>query len=229
MSSHMNGQGNFSVFVFSKTVGYRHDSIPEGVEGLKRLGASTNSFTVEASEDSSLINTDFLSRFKVVLFLSPSGEFLSREELHALKTYINNGGGFVGIHCASAGMYSEPWYGELIGAYFSNHPEPQQNVVRVENKEHCIVSGFQHEFKWFDEWYNFTQNPRDKVTVLLSTDESLYEGGAMGSDHPLAWCREFEGGRSFYTSLGHFAEAYQDEGFMTHVLNGILWAARVIQ
>ncbi|KAI0530073.1 Crp/FNR family transcriptional regulator [Xylaria digitata] len=224
----MNGQENFGVFVFSKTVGYRHDSIPAGVEGLKRLSASTNSFTVEASEDSSLINTDFLSRFKVVLFLSPSGEFLSREELHALKIYINNGGGFVGIHCASAGMYSEPWYGELIGAYFTNHPEPQQNVVRVENKDHIIVSGFPHEFKWFDEWYNFTQNPRNKVTVLLSTDESLYEGGAMSSDHPLAWCREFEGGRSFYTSLGHFDEAYQDEAFMTHVLNGILWAARVI-
>ncbi|TGJ87159.1 hypothetical protein E0Z10_g1612 [Xylaria hypoxylon] len=223
----MTGQENFSVFVFSKTVAYRHDSIPAGIEGLKQLGASTNSFTVEASEDSSLINTDFLSQFKVVLFLSTSGEFLSKEELHALKAFVNNGGGFVGIHCASSGMRSEPWYGELVGAYFTYHPDPQHSVVRVENNDHIIVSGFPNEFKWFDEWYNFTRNPRDKVTVLLSTDESLYEGGAMGSDHPLAWCRELDGGRTFYTALGHFAEAYQDKAFMTHVLNGILWAARV--
>ncbi|RWA04845.1 hypothetical protein EKO27_g10265 [Xylaria grammica] len=219
---------SFGVFVFSKTAGYRHASIPAGVEGLKQLGASTGAFVVEASEDSSLISTNFLSRFKVVVFLSPSGEFLSKEELHALKKYVNSGGGFVGIHCAAAGMHSEPWYGELIGAYFTHHPEPQHSVVRVENKDHVIVSRFPDEFSWFDEWYNFTRNPRDEVTVLLSTDESRYEGGTMGSDHPLAWCREFDGGRSFYTALGHFDEAYQDKAFMTHVLNGILWAARVV-
>ncbi|KAI1824134.1 Crp/FNR family transcriptional regulator [Xylaria intraflava] len=223
----MNNQQKFRVFVFSKTAGFRHDSIPAGIEGLKRLGASTNRFTVDASEDSSLINAAFLSQFKVVVFLSTSGEFLSKDETAGLRTYINRGGGFVGIHCASAGMHSEPWYGELVGAYFTGHPEPQHSVVRVENNRHVIVSGYPHEFKWFDEWYNFSRNPREKVTVLLSTDESLYNGGTMGRDHPLAWCREFDGGRSFYTSLGHFDEAYQDEGFMKHVLNGILWAARL--
>jgi type 1 glutamine amidotransferase len=223
----MHDHEKFRVFVFSKTVAYRHDSIPAGIEGLKRLGASTNSFSVEASEDASLMNIDFLSQFKVVVFLSPSGEFLSKQELNGLKTYINNGGGFVGIHCATSGMRSEPWYGELVGAYFTNHPEPQHGVVKVENRGHIIVSGFPEQFEWFDEWYNFTWNPRDKVTVLLSIDESVYEGGTMGSDHPLAWCREFDGGRSFYTALGHFDKAYEDEEFMKHVLNGILWAARL--
>ncbi|KAI1120427.1 Crp/FNR family transcriptional regulator [Nemania abortiva] len=224
----MNRQGKFRVFVFSKTVSFRHDSIPAGIEGLKQLGASTNSFTIEASEDSSLINADFLSQFKTIVFLSTSGEFLTGEQLQGLRTYINNGGGFVGIHCASAGMRSEPWYGELVGAYFTNHPEPQNSVVRAENKDHCILSGMPEDFKWFDEWYNFTRNPRDEVTVLLSTDESLYDGGTMGSDHPLAWCRDFDGGRSFYTALGHFDEAYQNETFMAHILNGILWTASII-
>ncbi|KAI0117931.1 carboxylesterase-like protein [Nemania sp. FL0031] len=223
----MNSQEKFRVFVFSKTAGYRHDSIPAGIEGLKQLGLSTDSFTVEASEDSALIDADFLSQFKTIVFLSTSGEFLTKEQLHELKTYISKGGGFVGIHCASAGMRSEPWYGELVGAYFTNHPEPQHSVVMVESKEHSIHSGLPEEFPWFDEWYNFTCNPRDKVTVLLSTDESRYDGGTMGSDHPLAWCREFDGGRSFYTSLGHFDKAYQNEAFMTHVLNGILWTARL--
>ncbi|KAI0872480.1 carboxylesterase-like protein [Hypoxylon argillaceum] len=224
----MSSQERFRVLVFSKTVDYRHDSIPAGIEGLKKLGASTNSFTVEASEDASLINANFLSQFKTIVFLSTSGEFLTKEQLHGLKTYINNGGGFVGIHCASSGMRSEPWYGELVGAYFTNHPEPQHSIVRVENKEHIILSEFPEELKWFDEWYNFTWNPRDKVTVLLSTDESLYSGGTMGSDHPLAWCREFDGGRSFYTALGHFDDAFENEVFLKHVFNGILWAAQIV-
>ncbi|KAI1194532.1 carboxylesterase-like protein [Nemania serpens] len=224
----MGNQEKFRVFVFSKTADFRHDSIPAGVKGLKQLGASTNSFTVEASEDSSLINASFLSQFKAIVFLSTSGEFLTKEQLNGLKTYINNGGGFVGIHCALTGMRSEPWYGELMGAIFTDHPDPQNSVVRVENKDHVIVSGLPEELKWFDEWYNFSSNPRGKVTVLLSTDDSLFEGGTMGSDHPLAWCHEFDGGRSFYTSLGHFDEAYQDEVFMRHVLNGILWTARIV-
>ncbi|KAI8624739.1 carboxylesterase-like protein [Xylariaceae sp. FL1651] len=217
----------FRIFVFSKTAAYRHDSIPAGIEGLARLGASTGTFAVEASEDAALINADFLSQFKVIVFLSPSGEFLNKEQLLGLKKYINNGGGFVGIHCASSAMRSEPWYGDLVGAYFTEHPEPQHGVVKVENKDHIIVSGFPEQFKWFDEWYNFTWNPRDRVTVLLKIDESDYEGGTMGTDHPLAWCREFDGGRSFYTALGHFDEAYRDETFMKHVLNGIIWAARL--
>ncbi|KAI1359440.1 Crp/FNR family transcriptional regulator [Xylaria arbuscula] len=225
-----NHENKFDVFVFSKTVAYRHDSIPAGIEGLKNLGASSNSFNVTASEDASLINAPFLSRFKVVLFLSTSGEFLTAEQLQGLKAYVNNGGGFVGVHCAASGMYAEPWYGELVGAYFAGHPEPQHGAVKVEaeNKGHFIMSGFPAEMGWFDEWYNFKTNPRGKVTVLLSTDEGLYKGGTMGGDHPLAWCREFDGGRTFYTALGHFDEAYRDKTFMSHLLNGILWAARVV-
>ncbi|KAI0396860.1 carboxylesterase-like protein [Xylariaceae sp. FL0594] len=228
----------FRVFVFSKTAGYRHASIPAGIRGLEQLGASSGLFTVEASEDASLINYAHLSQFKVVIFLSTSGEFLNAEQIAGLRTYMSKGGAFVGIHCASAGMYTEPWYGEeLVGAYFADHPAPQDGVFRVdkESKGHVIVSGYSDtglpEFKWFDEWYNFKSNPRGKdgLTVLLSTDKSLFEGGTTGDDHPLAWCRELGegGGRSFYTALGHFDEAYSDEGFMRHVLNGILWTARL--
>ncbi|KAI0435251.1 Crp/FNR family transcriptional regulator [Xylaria sp. FL1042] len=226
----MNIQKKFDIFVFSKTADYRHDSIPAGIEGLKNLGASSNSFDVTASEDASLINAGFLARFKAVVFLSTSGEFLTTEQLQGLKTYVNGGGGFVGVHCAAAGMYSQPWYGELVGAYFAGHPVPHRSVVRVESKvrDHVVVSGLPEEIEWFDEWYNFKENPWGKVTVLLSTDEELYTGGTMGRDHPLAWCREFDGGRTFYTALGHFDEAFRDQAFMTHLLNGILWAARVV-
>ncbi|KAL7624938.1 hypothetical protein AAE478_004152 [Parahypoxylon ruwenzoriense] len=216
------------VFVFSKTAGYRHESIAAGIDGIRRLGASSGAFTVDSSEDASLVNAKNLSQYAVIILLQTSGDFLNAEQLAGLQTYVRGGGGCVGIHCAAAGMIEEPWYGELIGAVFMDHPEPQAGVLNVENRHHAIVSGLTEKWAWFDEWYNFSKNPRAKVTVLLSINEDTYKGGKLGEDHPLAWCREFDGGRSFYTSLGHFNEAYRDEKFMGHLLNGILWAARRI-
>ncbi|KAI1377083.1 glycosyl hydrolase [Hypoxylon crocopeplum] len=216
----------FSVFVFSKTAGYRHESIPVGIESIRQLGASSDAFTVDSSEDASLITVKNISRYAAIVFLQTSGDFLNADQLAELQSYVRGGGGFVGIHCAAAGMTNDPWYGQLIGAVFTDHPEPQDGVLAVENRGHVIVSGLPEEWEWFDEWYNFDANPREKVTVLLSINEETYKGGKLGEDHPLAWCREFDGGRSFYTSLGHFEEAYADPAFMDHLLNGILWAAR---
>ncbi|KAH9884236.1 carboxylesterase-like protein [Xylariomycetidae sp. FL2044] len=219
----------FRVLVFSKTAGYRHTSIPAGISGLKGLAASTNAFTVDASEDATLINAGNLSSYRVIIFLQNSGDFLNPDQLEGLKSYVRSGGGFVGIHCASAGLQDTPWYGELVGAVFTDHPEPQEGVVQVEDRHHAIVSGLPSQWRWLDEWYNFRVNPRGKVTVLLSIDEACYRGGTMGvrDHHPLAWCREFEGCRTFYTSLGHFDEAYGDARFMEHIRRGISWAARI--
>ncbi|KAI1394706.1 glycosyl hydrolase [Hypoxylon fuscum] len=218
----------FAVFVLSKTAGYRHESIPAGIKGIRQLGISSNAFAADFSEDASLVNAGNLSRYAVVIFLQTSGDFLNAEQLAGLQSYVRGGGGFVGIHCAAAGLTKEPWYGDLIGAVFTDHPEPQNGVLTVENQDHIIVSGLPGKWEWFDEWYNFDRNPRDRVKVLLSIDEKIYEGGKLGEDHPLAWCREFDGGRSFYTSLGHFDEAYADRKFMDHILRGILWAARKV-
>ncbi|KAI2620939.1 glycosyl hydrolase [Hypomontagnella submonticulosa] len=216
----------FSVLVFSKTAGYRHDSIPAGIESIRRLGISSGAFTVNASEDASVISFENLSRYAVVIFLQTSGNFINDEQLTGLQSYVRGGGGFVGIHCAADGLKRDPWYGELVGAVFTDHPKPQPGVLTIEDRGHPIVSKLPEKWEWFDEWYNFHTNPRAKVNVLLSINEDAYQGGKMGKDHPLAWCREFDGGRSFYTSLGHFDEAYEDEIFTSHLLNGILWAAR---
>ncbi|GAP93339.2 putative glycosyl hydrolase [Rosellinia necatrix] len=166
----MGPQEKFRVFVFSKTAAYRHDSIPAGIEALRQLGASSGAFAVEASEDASLIDTTSLSRFKVVLFLSTSGEFLTAAQLGGLRAYVNGGGGFVGVHGAAAGMRSAPWYGELVGAYFAGHAAPRRGVVAVEGGGHAIASGLPDTaFEWFDEWYDFARNPRHcGATVLLS-------------------------------------------------------------
>jgi type 1 glutamine amidotransferase len=226
MPKDMAASDKFKVFVFSKTAAYRHASIPAGIRAIQELGSKTGGFSVDASEDASLVTTTNLTQYAVVVFLQTSGDFLNEEQLAGLQSYVRSGKGFVGVHCAAAGLTNVPWYGELVGAHFTDHPKPQHSTLKVENRDHFIISRLPEEWPWFDEWYNFTPNPRQKVNVLLSIDEKEYEGGKLGDDHPLAWCREFEGGRSFYTSLGHFDEAYDDAMFLGHLLNGILWAAR---
>ncbi|KAK9776295.1 putative Glycosyl hydrolase [Seiridium cardinale] len=213
------------ILIFTKTAGFRHESIPAGIEALEKFTAASGSVTCDASEDASIINSSNLANYQVLVFLHTSGNFLEGAQLDALKAYVRNGGGFVGIHCAAAGMPQDPWYGSLVGAHFADHPVPQDGVVKIEGAEHVLTKALPAEWKWHDEWYNFRVNPRENVHVLMSIDEGCYEGGSMGNDHPLAWCQEFEGGRSFYTSLGHFSEAWDDNRFLQHVTRGIYWAA----
>lgn len=237
----------FSVLVFSRTSGYRHDSIEAGITALKDLAVSSHDspvpFTVDATEDAIVFNPATLAQYQVIVFLQASGEFFDNDlQLDALKQFVRAGGGIVGVHCASTGLLSSEWYGRMIGGVFTGHPVPQDGTVIVEDPEHPILShgtasqgpgkslgGAKCEFVWHDEWYNFAENPRsqDGVHVLLTVRETSYEGGVMGADHPIAWCHEFEGGRVFYTALGHFDEAYHDLSFMGQLINGIIWAARL--
>jgi type 1 glutamine amidotransferase len=231
----------FKVLVFSKTVAYRHDSIPAGIAAIQKLGHETGLFTVDASEDAEAYFTpEGLQPFSTLIFLSTSGNFLTAPQVDALKGFIRAGGGFVGIHCASFGILDHDWYGELVGARFDFHPTPQMGRISVENTTHfvCCAESWlgrlqEHgndeltgSIEWFDEWYNFHSNPRDNATVLMTVEEGSYEGGTMGKDHPVAWCREFDGGRSLYTALGHFDTAFGDERFINQILRGILWSAK---
>lgn len=253
-TSTRNPTAAFKTLVFSRTEAYRHASIPAGLaalEGLaRRSTTSPTPFSMHATEDAIVFNPSTLAQYRVVVFLQSSGEFFDNEtQLEALKEFVRRGGGIVGIHCASTGLPSSEYYGRLIGAVFTDHPDPQQGVVVIEDPAHPIVSrvsGSENTTKvtnqdaasavqripadidWFDEWYNFTSNPRilDGIQVLMSVRETSYEGGTMGEDHPIVWCQEFDGGRSFYTALGHFDEAYTNEFFVQNILNGILWAAR---
>lgn len=199
---------------------------------------STNSlspFSVHATEDAIVFNPSTLAQYRVIVFLQSSGEFFTNDlQLSALKEFVHSGGGVVGIHCASTGLPSSKWFGRLVGAVFTDHPEPQDGTVIIEDPRHPITSsgssllGATH-LEWFDEWYNFETNPKreNAVRVLMSVRETSYTGGTMGEEHPVAWCQEFEGGRSFYTALGHFEEAFSNTWFMNQILNGILWAAKV--
>jgi cytochrome c len=143
----------------------------------------------------------------------------------AFERYIRSGGGFVGIHSASDTEYQWPWYGSLVGAYFASHPAIQRARILIENPNHPSTKGLPAVWERTDEWYNFRSNPRGAAHVLATLDESTYSGGAMGADHPIAWCQEIDGGRSWYTAMGHTAESYAEPLFRLHLLGGIESAA----
>jgi type 1 glutamine amidotransferase len=216
----------FRVLVFTKTTGFRHDSIPDGVALVRALGAA-NGFGVDASEDAAVFNSRDLRNYRAVIFLNTTGEVLGPAQKAAFRTYVRQGGGWVGVHSAADTEHAWPFYGQLLGrgAWFVSHPAIQTATLQREDADHPSTRSYPAAFSFTDEWYNFQTDPREVVDVLLSLDESSYDpgDGAMG-DHPIAWCHAIGLGRAWYTGLGHRPETYADPAFARHLLGGILWA-----
>lgn len=216
----------FSVLVFSKTTadGYRHASIPDGVRAFRELGRK-HYFDVTATEDASVFTSDSLGQYDAVAFLNTSGDVLDATQQREFETYVQDGGGFMGIHSAAAIEYDWSWYGNLVGAVFEDHPDVQEATLNVVNGSDPSTRHLPETWTWTDEWYNFRSAPPEDADVLLEVDEGSYEGGTMGESHPVAWKRQVDGGRSFYTTLGHTKEAFGDSRFRRHLLEGLEWAA----
>ncbi|KIR60634.1 ThuA domain-containing protein [Micromonospora haikouensis] len=214
----------YDVLVFSKTAGFRHDSIAVGTQAIRDLGAA-NSFTVTATEDAAQFTTANLARFEAVIFLNTTGDVLNDSQQAAFESYIGAGGGYVGVHSAADTEYNWPFYGNLVGAWFASHPAIQQARVKVEDRAHAATAHLGQTWTRTDEWYDFRTNARSTAHVLASLDESSYSGGAMGGDHPHAWCKTYSGGRSFYTGGGHSQSSYSEAAFRSHLLGGIRYAA----
>lgn len=222
------------ILVFTKTTGWRHDSLDAGVQALTTLGEQ-NGFSVRRTEESTDFNDAELAKYDVVVWLSTTEEVLDDAQQAAFERYIQGGGAWVGVHSATDTEYNWAWYGQLIGgnAWFANHPVGTPTAtLRVDaaSAEHSSTAHLPLEFTMQDEWYNFQANPGSDVTVLLRLDESSYDPndgvqGAMGADHPIAWYHEYDGGRAWYTGLGHRRELYQDPRFTQHLLGGLRWAA----
>ncbi|WP_158564369.1 ThuA domain-containing protein [Jiangella anatolica] len=234
---------DYSILVVGRTLGFRHGSIVPGTTAIIQLGEE-NGFDVDvwdpAQPTRTLPSTPFtsaadLAKYDAVVFLSPvdgtnnpaNAPLLNDAEFAAFQGYIRNGGGFAGIHAASDTMHTRPWYGQLVGAYFRNHPANQDAKLVVADRSHPSTAHLETVWNRHDEWYNFTANPRGNVHVLLTIDEKSYNpgSGTMGTDHPMAWCHAFEGGRSWYTALGHTNQSYTEPAFLQHILGGIEWAA----
>lgn len=210
------------VLVFSKTTGYRHSAIEIGIEAIQKL-ALENNFAMDTTTNSSLFTPEILKKYSAVIFLNTSGTLLNESQKMSFERYIQGGGGFVGVHGAAASEYKWEWYGRLLGSFFTTHPKIQKAELNVVDKQHASTAHLPDRWRHKDEWYNFTKLPKD-INVLITIDENTYKGGDYGKDHPIAWYNDFDGGRSFYTGLGHREENYSDPIFLKHLLGGIQYA-----
>jgi cytochrome c len=220
----------FHALVFSKTTGFRHDSIPDGIAAIKKLGEE-HRFTIFATEDSSHFTPENLARYRVVIFLNTSGDVLNEDQQSAFENYIHSGGGLAGVHAAIPGDVATEgnwaWYDESFCARFTNHSAIVRATIDVEDAKHPSTRHLPKRWSRIDEWYNFIENPRGKVRVLATLDESTYQGGTMGEDHPISWAKAAGKGRLWYTALGHTKESYSEPLFLQHLLGGIQAAAGV--
>ena len=214
----------YRVLVFSRTAGFRHDSIPDGIAAVRTLGEQSG-FLVDATEDQTIFTDSGLAGYGAVIFLLTTGHVLDNSQQAAFERYIAAGNGFVGVHSAADTEYHWPWYGGLIGAYFASHPDIQPAAVHREDANHPSTVSLPDVWVRTDEWYNFQTNPRDTpdIHVLASLDESSYSGGTM-NDHPIAWYQEYAGGRAWYTAGGHTRESYSEPLFLQHLLGGLEYA-----
>ncbi len=239
-AGHSNGKKHFNALIFSKTAAFRHvECIPSGTVAIAQM-AQRNGFTVDATEDAGAFNDANLADYDVVIFLCTTGDVLNGAQQTAFEHYIQGGGGYAGIHSASDTEYDWSWYGGLVGAYFRDHPgvagvnqQFQQATINVEDRKSAATKRLPARWTREEEWYNFRTNPREDVHVLMSVDESTYDprgysvpGGSppMG-DHPISWCHDYDGGRAFYTALGHKGVYWDEPLLLSHVLGGIQMAA----
>ena len=210
------------VLVFTKTGGYHHASIPVGIKAIQDLGAK-NGFEVDTTTDETKFNEDNLKKYASLIFLSSTGELLSGNQEIALERYMQAGGGFVGIHAAADAEYDWSWYTQMVGASFLSHPDQQVATLVINDKTHPSTDSLPATWSRKDEWYNFRNINKD-IKVLISIDEKSYNGGKNGDNHPMAWYHAFDGGRVFYTELGHTDESYADPLYLKHILGGIQYA-----
>ena len=226
ISSCSNRSGKPKVLVFSKNTSFFRTSIPKGIASIIKLGAE-NGFDVDTTTNAKYFTEDSLKKYAAVIFLNSadtSGSLLNNYQEVEFQRYIQSGGGYVGIHAASDAEFNWVWYGRLVGGYFDGHPdEKQEAILHIEDSTHLATKGLPVEWKRKDEWYNFKNLNKD-VHVLITIDESTYEGGTNGKYHPMSWYHYYDGGRAFYTALGHTEASYSEPLFLKHILGGIKYA-----
>ena len=215
------------VLVFTKTMKYRHKSIPDGVLAVQKAGEGR--WITEHTEDAGAFTADNLKRYAAVVFLSTTGDVLDTWQQKAFEDYIRGGGGYAGVHAAADTEYEWPWYGELVGAWFRDHTSVCENAVRVEDAADISMRGMPNPWTHTDEWYAYRTNPRPNVHVLGSIDDSRTGASAMGGDHPIAWKHRVDAGRAWYTGMGHTKESFVEPVMCGHLQGGIAWAAGLVK
>ncbi len=218
-------QEKFKVMVYTSPDFYHNPVIPTAITEFKKM-AEKHFFDMDWTQQASNFNDENLEKYKVIVFLQANSESLSKEQLLSLRNFVNKGGGFVGIHATSVTRDQDEWFQKLVGRSFTGHPEKQTAVLKVIDKNVPACMHLPDQWLWTDEWYEFGDALTRNQHVLLCVDESTYVvANGMGDFHPIAWYQEYDGGRSFYTALGHMEIHYTDERFLDHIYGGIYWAA----
>ncbi|WP_084469525.1 ThuA domain-containing protein [Jiangella gansuensis] len=230
------GEPRFRALVFSKVTNFYHQSIPAGQALIEQLGAE-HDFEVVTTDDSAIFNDADLATFDVVIFNNTnstpqSGDLLNADQRAAFQRYIQAGGGFTGLHAATAAERDWAWYEGLVGSIFTNHP-PGQNPdgtingrVKVTDRVHPSTANLPELWEFEEEWYNWNQRVVGDVHVLTWVDTKVGIAGLTeGPNHPFSWCQVYDGGRSWYTAGGHSPAAFEDAEFVEHLRGGIEWAA----
>ncbi|MDO6472423.1 ThuA domain-containing protein [Maribacter sp. 1_MG-2023] len=217
-------EGEPKVLVFSKTMGFKHGSIPAGVAAIQKLGTE-NGFAIDTTKNAELFTDENLKQYSAVIFLSTTGNVLDQFQEAAFERYIQAGGGYVGIHAAADTEYDWGWYNDLAGAQFLSHPRGMPTADFIIKDKNFVATQFFTDSVWnrTDELYNY-KNINPDINVLMTLDESTYEGGKNGDFHPIAWYHDFDGGRAFYTGGGHADASFSEDLFLKHLLGGIQYA-----
>ncbi len=217
------GGASIRVLMVTTTLGFRHDSIETARAAMSSLAGASGEFQVTATEDLSLLTASGLAGHDVLFFALTTGELpLTTGQRAAILAFVSNGGGFMGAHSATDTLYGWPEYGDMLGAYFREHPWIQEAAVVVEDPSHPAAAGVGERFSIAEEFYTFRENPRPRVQVLLRLDASSV--GASG-DYPLAWVKPYGRGRVYYNALGHFPGTWLDARFQRQLRGAVRWAA----
>lgn len=228
--THMAAQDQFRLLLFTHTDPWHQETIPVAIEAFKEMSLK-NQFYYEWTINPKDLLTK-LPEMDVVVFVNANSEMLNSEQMDSLKSFMNRGGGFVGVHGASASDVRNEWFDKLIGGVFTNHPLLQSGVIEKVDESFPATWHLPEKWLWTDEWYNFDPIFLDAINVVLKVDEGSYDFtlgyddapmAGMGEVHPVAWSQEYDGGRSFYTSLGHKPECFSDQRFLDHIYGGIYW------
>jgi len=210
------------VLVFSKTEGYRHThAIKAGYEVIFK-SATEKGLTVDSTEDAAAFNEENLKKYQAVIFLDVSGALFNNEQRTSFKSFVQAGGGFLATHASVDAERDWPWYNRLIGAYFYSHDAVQQATYVTVNKDFPASSFLPDTFSHTDEHYNFMKVD-SAINVLVKLDEKTFKGGNMGDFHPIVWYHEFDGGRSYYTGLGHTKETWSDALYLQQFWAALEW------
>lgn len=229
----VSAQKQFKALLITTTNGWRHESIHAGVLAIQQL-AARNFFDVVYFDDPNSFTDKNLEQYQVVIFLSTTGDIFDTAQQRVMERFIRAGKGFVGVHSASDTEYGWEWYTKLVGRMFYIHPAVQTAKLKVLDPKFPGLQSFADGRLWTDEWYQFGPENVPDLKYILAVDESTYnpkvdwgskKSEGMGQSHPVAWYHNYDGGRSFYTALGHIPAVFSDPGFLNHLYAGILWAA----